>query len=354
MHPATRPIRTALRWPLWLLSPFGAGHDFGANPVLGSRLLNRLGLHVLRLVLAHAVTALRRGLLRCLLPPAERAAFARDGFLLRTGVLSGAELAALKEELAHADGEFRQCVQGDTLTQRLLLDDEALARLPVLRRLLHDPAFTGPLRYVAASARRPHFYLQAVRNGAGDGAPDPQKALHSDTFQPSMKAWFFPEAVRAEDGPFNYVTGSHRLDWRRLRWEYRRSLVAAGLRDGYSEKGSFRFSPEDLAALGLPAPRALEVPANTLVIADTCGIHCRGGAAPGARRLAIWAYGRTNPFNPWPGVVPSIVDRWELALTRRRWRRLDRAAERRGQRSSWHPIPAAVFHGQEPPPGSRG
>ena len=84
-----------------------------------------------------------------------------------------------------------------------------------------------------------------------------------------MKAWFFLEDVGAHQGPFTYVRGSQRLDWRRLRWEYRRSIQAAGLRDGYSEKGSFRFEEADLRELGLPPPESLAVAANTLLIANS-------------------------------------------------------------------------------------
>ena len=127
-----------------------------------------------------------------------------------------------------------------------------------------------------------------------------------------MKAWFFLQDVDSSQGPLNYVPGSHRLTLARLRWEYRRSLVAAKLQDGYSEKGSFRADEEDLRQLGLPEPRHFTVSANTLVIADTGGLHRRGAAAPGARRLEIWAYSRLNPFNPWPGINSRM---WAGALS---------------------------------------
>ena len=50
-------------------------------------------------------------------------------------------------------------------------------------------------------------------------------------------------AERAEPGsamntvPFTVLPGSNRLSLARIRWEYRRSIVAADLADGYSEKG---------------------------------------------------------------------------------------------------------------------
>ena len=333
-----------LRWPAWLLSPLGSGHDFAHNPVIGSALLNRFGLHLARLLLARLMTGWRRLFLRGLLDTPLREAFHRDGFIEVRDFLPQALLEELRAEVAAAEGEVRECIQGDTLTHRLLLDARTLRRMPVLRALTGHPVFAGAVRYVGASNSVPLHYIQSIRNGVREGRPDPQKVLHSDTFHPTVKAWFFLEEVPPEKGPFTYVPGSHRLDMARLRWEYRRSCVAASLRDGYSEKGSFRVEEEELPGLGLPPPRAFAVPANTLVVADTSGMHCRGQALPGARRLEIWAYSRLNPFNPWPGMDSALRGRVYTALLRRKWRRLDRLAAARGELSSWHPVPASELH----------
>lgn len=344
MRDLAHTLRRWLLWPLSLLSPLGLGHDFRGNPVIGSPLLNRLGLHVLRVLFARLLTAWRRLWLRRLLPGDLRAAYHRDGFLLLESFLEPTQFSALRDEVMRATGEVRECMQGDTLTHRLLLDGTALDALPAIRSLCAHPMFAGALRYVGASNSMPLHYIQSIRNGVRAGAADPQKVLHSDTFHPTMKAWFFLEDVPAEHGPFTYVPGSHRLDLPRLRWEYRRSCVASGLRDGYSEKGSFRIEEQELPGLGLPPPRVFTVSANTLVVADTCGIHRRGDAIPGARRLEIWSYSRLNPFNPWPGMNSAWRARLYTLLLRRKWERLDRIAEARGTLSSWHPVPTAELH----------
>ena len=122
--------------------------------------------------------------------------------------------------------------------------------------------------------------------------------------------------------------------------------IAARLHDGYSEKGSFRFDADDLRELGLPPPAALCLPRNTLVIANTFGIHCRGQAEPGARRQELWMYSRFNPFNPWPGLGLPFYSRADYALTRWWWRHLDREAAKHGQLSSWHPISDHEFRAE--------
>src|SRR3546814_7089204 len=62
-----------------------------------------------------------------------------------------------------------------------------------------------------------------------------------------------------------------------------------------------RIEPRELAELSLPPPQRFAVPANTLVVADTCGFHGRCPSSKSARRVEIWAYSRRNPFLPWTG-----------------------------------------------------
>ena len=74
-------------------------------------------------------------------------------------------------------------------------------------------------KYCAARLKRPLYYVQSIKNGYVAGRSDPQKVLHSDTFHSSMKAWYFIDDVTEDRGPFTYVPGSHRLTWKRLKWE---------------------------------------------------------------------------------------------------------------------------------------
>jgi hypothetical protein len=337
-------MRAVLLMPVWTVQLFGTAKSFRDNPVIGSAVLNRLGLHAARLVAAHAVNRLRLMLLSPLADPAHRQEFRDRGYVVVPNFLPAAEFAALEREVRQARGEVRECIQGDTLTHRILLDDETLATMPALRRLFDRPGFEPLLKYCAARLKRPLYYIQSIKNGYVEGPPDPQKMLHSDTFHPTMKAWFFIDAVPLDGGPFTYVPGSHRLTWARLKWEYERSCRARTLSDGYSEKGSMRATPDDLNALGLPEPVRLTVEANTLVVADTHGFHCRGQARPRTSRLEIWAYSRTNPFNPLPGVGSRLVSRIECRLAKLYWRWQDERAAKRKTISSWHLVASDKMH----------
>lgn len=333
-------LKQACLAPVWVAQVFGMSKSFRDNPVLGSPLLNRLGLHAARVVGAHAFNRFRLLLLSPLADPAQRREFAEKGYVLIPDFLPAEEFAEIERQARQCRGEVRELTQGDTLTHRVLLDDEALRDMPAFKAILERPEFERLVRYCAAHLKRPLYYLQRIRNGCVDGPPDPQKTLHSDTFHPTMKAWYFIDDVGPERGPFTYVPGSHRLTWARLKWEYDRSCRAKELKDGYSEKGSMRADADDLRALGLPDPVSLTVRGNTLVIADTHGFHRRGDAEPHTSRLEIWAYSRTNPFNPLPGLGLRFVSRLECRLAKLYWQWQDERARRRKTIATWHLVPS--------------
>ena len=334
-------LRQIAMSPIWLLQVFGMSKSFRDNPILGSPVLNRMGLHAGRVLVAHSLNKLRLFTLAPLVPASHREAFGRDGFIIVENFLSDEDFARLKTQLSDCKGEVRECIQGDTLTHRILLDEGNLDLMPACRALVDNPDYERLLKYCAARLKRPLYYVQSIKNGFVTGRSDPQKVLHSDTFHPTMKAWFFIDDVDTDRGPFTYVPGSQRLTWKRLKWEYKRSIRGRELHDGYSEKGSMRADQVDLDELGLPAPKAVEVPGNTLVVADTHGFHCRGQAAPGASRMEIWAYSRTNPFNPLPGLGLKVFSRIEHKLARQYWEWLDERARKRNGQSSWHLVPTS-------------
>jgi hypothetical protein len=178
---------------------------------------------------------------------------------------------------------------------------------------LRSPEWRGLIRYIGSRDAEPVVWIQSILRHAVDGPPDPQTALHADTFHPTVKAWLFLTDVAADAGPFTYVPGSHRLTPERLAWERRMSLAAPTSPDADTREGSFRAAADDLAAMGLPAPRVFAVPANTLVVADTFGFHARGPSTGRSLRVEIWAYGRRSPFVPW-----AAFDPWTGAALARR------------------------------------
>ncbi|MBV8062937.1 MAG: phytanoyl-CoA dioxygenase family protein [Nevskia sp.] len=329
--PATpgRRLRQAALLPLHLLALASGAKSFRDNPLIGSRLLNRAGLHAARVLLAHGVMRLRRLWFAAALSREERHAFARDGYFVRRDFLPPERFAALERELRAERAATRNEIQGDTLTRSTVLDNALLRQLPACRAVLRDPAYLRLARYAAGRARVPFHWIQQLRRGVVEGAVDPQSVLHADTFHPTMKAWLFVDDVGAHNGAFTYVPGSHRLTRARLGWEYRQSLIGADQPVYYAGRGSLRIEAAELPGLGLPPPLQLAVPRNTLVVADTHGFHCRGPAPAGGERLELFAISRTNPFNPLPGLPFAALDWLDRAGLRVFLRLRERARARR-------------------------
>lgn len=301
---AGRAALAPLRVPLWSAQLLAGTKSFERNPLIGSRRLNEYGLHTARVALAHRIAAMRRRRLESLVSAADRASFARDGFVAKRDFLPEPVFAALLRQVKAYRGPSREIAEGDTIMRKIALDKRTLAALPALAGALRSPEWRGLIRYVGSRDAEPVVWIQTLSRHACDGPPDPQTSLHADTFHPTVKAWLFLSDVAADAGPFTYVPGSHRLTAERLAWERRMSLAARHSPNAENRQGSFRIDPAALREMGLPEPQIFAVPANTLVVADTFGFHARGPSAGRSLRVEVWAYGRRSPFVPWTGLDP--------------------------------------------------
>jgi len=331
-----------LRWwraPFWLLELATGAKSFADNPILGSKRLNRRGLHVARLRLAHKIAWSRRHRLASVVPAEWRERFDRDGFVEIRDFLPAESFSRLRNALLTREFDSRKQQQGDTITRRVPIGPQVLRSVPELQELVASKRWRSLLAYVGSTRAEPLYYIQSIVMGQAQGGPDPQLELHADTFHPSLKAWLFLTDVADDQGPLTYVAGSHRLTPERVAWEQARS-IGINEADRLSQRGSLRVSPAELPSLGLPAPTRFAVPGNTLVAIDTSGFHARGSSVRPCVRVEIWAYSRRTPFVPWTGLdllswkpiairratwLPTIQD-WldRLGLRKQHWQQSDR------------------------------
>lgn len=331
-----RALRAVVLMPVWILQLATGAKSFLDHPLIGSRRLNRLGLHRARVRIADALCRWRRSRLARHVPRAWREAFDRDGFVVIENVIPPEDFATLREGVLGREWEAREMRQGDAITRRIAVDPAMLETVPELTRLLARKDVNALFHYVASYRTTPLHYIQTIVSKAGGEEPDPQETLHADSFHASMKAWLFLRPVAVEDGPFTYARGSHRFTPERIEWEHRRSLRDPGTIDRLSARGSPRVDEAGLAAMKLAQAEPLPVAGNTLVVADTAGFHARGPALQPGERVEIWSYARRNPFLPWLGgdplSLPGIAERrigWLWALR-------DRFEARIGQ--PWKPV----------------
>jgi hypothetical protein len=333
--------------PLWVAALATGAKSFRDNPIIGSERLNRRGLHARRAKLAHALAWRRRARLAHMISPQDRAAFDRDGFVLRDEFLPRAEFERLRDAVMRHAAPAREMLQGDTITRRIAVDLDFLAAVPEVKALLAKRDWRGLNRYVGSFDQEPLTYVQTILSHIRNSKPDPQTDLHADTFHPTVKAFYFLTDVAEDEGPFVYVPGSHRLTPARLAWEYELSIRVAASDDKLSARGSLRASRDEIEKMGFAAPLAFAVPGNTLVVADTVGFHARGLSVRPSVRVEIWTYGRRNPFLPWSGLdvgsIPGIAERRIPMM----WRTLDlmQKAGIRGQ--PWHDV--GRLRPQDPP-----
>jgi hypothetical protein len=326
------------RWvalPIFALSVATTAKSFRGNPVIGSATLNRWGLHVARKRLAAALGQRRRRRLAGLIPDSDRAAFDRDGFIVKPNFLDDATFRAVRNEILDLEVAAREAIIGDAMTRLIPIDVMNAARLPTVKSVLESSSYRGLLAYVGAFRRTPNVYVQTVFSRVCEGEPDIQSSFHSDTFHPTVKSWLFLEDVPDDATPFTYVPGSHRLNRRRLAWERRMSITAAHSRDVLTAEGSLRISEREIKRLGYGPARRFPVAANTLIVADTSGIHARAPAPGKSSRVSIWAYSRSNPFLPWSGfdfnASPAIKKRALMLY----WAASDGWKDMTGSRRAW-------------------
>jgi len=334
-------VRRTLLMPFWLAQVATQEKFFARNPVIGNRWLNEHGLHTARVVAACRLAATRRRRLARLIAAEDRERFDRDGFIVKRDFLPPAVFADLTAQIRALRAPAREMTEGDTVTRHIALDPAVLDRVPAARRLLEMPEYRNLIRYAGSSAAAPMVYIQTVLSQAVEGAPDPQRELHTDTFHPTVKAWLFLTDVTPDAMPFVYVPGSHRLTPQRLQWERRMSIAASRQpHDSYrqtQERLTRAISAAELPELGLPEPRQISAPANTLVVADTFGFHARGPSAQSTTRVEIWAFGRRNPFLPWTGLDPWSVDALGLRKPLLYWKSVDLMESAGLGRQRWRP-----------------
>lgn len=282
------------------LAIFTPAKSFKGNPFIGSLILNIMGLHILRVVFSHIFFRIRLFQLRFLVNSKDRASFLNNGYIIKNDFLSKELFSKVKEEIKEYKGRVEVHYEGNTDTERVLIDEKLQNSIESLKKIIEYKPMQKIFRYTTSKNLLPTYFIENIVQKGREDIEDYQKECHMDTFHPSMKAWLFLDNVTSNEGSFVYYAKSHRLTFKRLKWEYKQSIKSSKNRNSSTNNwdGAFRISKEELKNMGYE-PIKLEVKKNSLVLANVYGFHCRAEANKTTNRLAIWVQEvRDMPFNP--------------------------------------------------------
>jgi hypothetical protein len=170
----------------------------------------------------------------------------------------------------------------------------------------HDDAFLRRFGELTGGRELYNFATLGARIKATPGNSGSGNGWHRDAHGFQFKAIVYLSDARMENGPFEYLIGSHTI-WR---------AAADSMRAGLTDPQQTRFTDAEVEKLrrGGIAPRAFPGRAGTLLLVNTAGIH-RGMPLFSGERYALTNYyynrsevdeGRIAQFSP---LVPGTADR---------------------------------------------
>lgn len=123
---------------------------------------------------------------------------------------------------------------------------------------------------------------------------------HADVSYPGVKGFYYLSDTDTANGAFMYAKGSHKINLRRLYWEYRKSIEHAKSRKGATNKfiqgdetgrSWHCMTREEEAREGIQGT-SMVGKANSLVLFDVRGFHRRGEFTSERPREFVLAYYR--------------------------------------------------------------
>lgn len=273
---------------------------FTEDKLVRSRILNAMGLQVMRMKLAHYLyTKKKYEVPNKLVQNIEL--FRKNGILQINNFLEADEFEKFREEcikLKNTENlsKFTR-EQGPNMMYNPNIYELELEKYPVIKKVLKNETLNSLFKTLEKKEldisdkgnKTIAVQLQYLVQGPENGKHDPETDLHADTFFNTHKAWIYLDDVNVENGPFVFVPTSHdiylkgRLDREKA---YSKDINA---------KGSRRVDMQELMDIDLQE-NVYTCKKNTLVIANTLGYHRRLRGKEGNDRLTFAISARSNPF----------------------------------------------------------
>ncbi|OYY99420.1 MAG: hypothetical protein B7Y37_14215 [Sphingobacteriia bacterium 28-36-52] len=147
------------------------------------------------------------------------------------------------------------------------------------------------IEYFKIFSQSEFFHAVKKPNDSVEDKLDINLLMHSDTFHKTLKGFLYLEPLTIEDGPFEYIKSSNKLNKKRLLREYKNSsneLILRRDHGGWRFEDDFYKHNESIKFTGI---------ANTMIVADTFGLHRRNPRSNQGFRVSIHFSLRKSPFS---------------------------------------------------------
>ncbi len=271
---------------------------FSGQKFIKNDLLNILGLHIFRILIANLCFNIRSKKLFFKLTK-EQKLLRTDGVIVIHNFLPQNEFEGLQKEFDNQkdyEGNEKIIKNGDSTWVRRKFSKRHYEKMPYTKKFLTNQKLLDFLN--TAESRQlsiPAVWFDTVsyeKRVSGIQNSSEVETFHSDISFPSHKVFFLTHDVKSEDGPLTFCPGSNKFSLRRLWLEYKKSNEK-----NRTEKDSFyTINKKEESFLKLKIVKGI-VPENTIIIMNGNTFHKRGSAISGAKRSMIFTQFRLNPFS---------------------------------------------------------
>ena len=280
------------------------------NHILPSPLANKLGVPVLRTLLADILIKLRR-LKNCRPKDDYEKKLIEDGIVVIPNFLPEEDFKELKSEFDNnisITENVKIVKKGSMQVNIRKVEQNEYVKFPAMKKFARNKQLIRLISVgegIKVVDELKKFDLEKTIFGDPDKDTDGNVPFHADIHFHSHKVLYYMSDVTEEGGPFIYCKNSHLNNLDRLWFEFKRGQLKDAHIEGWRIQQHLdkKFFNNYFSKLKNQEYK-VACPANTLVIANVHGFHKRGESISGVERSLIRIPYRYNPLGPM-GSIPS-------------------------------------------------
>lgn len=287
---------------------------FSKNHILPSLFYNKIGLPVIRTLISDVFIKLRR-IKNCRPKTIYEKKLIDDGIVVIPNFLPSKEFKILKEEYNQIflnSKTLKTIRKGSLKVDMHPISDlnfsyfqmmEKFSKNKDLIRLISVGEGITPKKQIKK------FNLENSYFGDPKEDKDLNVKFHCDVHFDSHKVLYYISNVTEEDGPFIYCKKSHKNNFNRLIYEFKRGQVNDAHKEYWRIEDHLdkKFFADYFKNL-MKQEYKIICPENTLIIANVHGFHKRGEAFKNKKRSIIRIANRYNPIGPSKNINAELYD----------------------------------------------